>query len=89
MTASSGTQEVAVASTPVNLTVGDLDGDGTLDLATVNANGSVSVRLNAQRVLATKPRSVVNNLLCTLIPLQQPCMQPVSLLVARCRCTMQ
>ena len=50
----SGTQEVPVASTPSSITVGDVDGDGTLDLATANANGSVSVRLNAPRVLATR-----------------------------------
>lgn len=50
----SGNQQVAIESGSASITLGDLDGDGTLDLATANASGSVSVRLN-KGVLATAP----------------------------------
>ncbi|OUJ73538.1 FG-GAP-like repeat-containing protein [Hymenobacter crusticola] len=42
----SGTQNVPVGSFPVDLATGDIDGDGDLDLLTVNATRTVSIWLN-------------------------------------------
>jgi hypothetical protein len=59
--------EPAVGSNPVNVVVGDVDGDGDLDLLTVNATpaGTVSVRLNDGRgnfsAPALNPEPAVGN----------------------------
>lgn len=62
-------QDVAVGSGPASVAVGDLDGDGDLDLLTANGGSTtVSVRINGGMVLLAAQPSAGRTLFGVLVP---------------------